>query len=515
MKLMMRSTIAPFRIGRWDATEKTKHIPMKNGIIIAAVFFLLSGACSEFLVVEPDRQVSIEEQFSTREGIDQAVNGMYYSLEAMSSSKIFFYADLVGGNFTFTPARNDRILEVPPALGIEQIYEFRDLERDSDMATFYENAYGIINEANLIIERVAEHPLLSSAEIDQVTAEALACRAYVHYLVAVVYAQNYSYTDDASHLGVVYNTSTITAGEDYPSRLTLAESYRLMKQDMQRALGLFGDRQALAYGPDHSWFNSTTASALMARMALQMNDWETAYALADSLIRFSGIALMDSAAYIAEWEQTEAPVSEIIFELSAPRTSDDGTVSSSVARDYFGYVNETNYNEFVASGDLLGLYDTADLRADMFLEVLLPTSVDGNIEILAYFFTKKFQDEPGTTVIRMSELYLIRAEAGARLGGSFGEGALADLNTIRTRAGLAPVDGSADLLEEIFLERRRELAFEGHLLFDLARYHRDIVRDQGCISTVCGLTYPSDYYVLPIPESSTTLNENMVQNDGY
>jgi hypothetical protein len=313
----------------------------------------------------------------------------------------------------------------------------------------------------------------------------------------------------------VYNTSTITAGEDYPSRLTLAESYGLMKSDMERALGLFGERQALSYGPDYSWFNSTTASALLARMALQMHDWETAYALADSLIQFSGIALMDSAAYIAEWEQPEAPVSEIVFELSAPRTSDDGSVSSSVAREYFGYVDATNYNEFVASGDLLALYDSSDVRSGMFLEVLLPTSVDGEIEILPYYFTKKFQDEPGTTVMRMSELYLVRAEAGVRLGDTYAGGALEDLNTIRTRAGLAALDESADLLEEIFLERRRELAFEGHLLYDLARYHKNIVRDQGCVSTVCGLTYPSDYYVLPIPESSTTLNENMEQNEGY
>ncbi|MDF1571939.1 MAG: RagB/SusD family nutrient uptake outer membrane protein [Bacteroidales bacterium] len=488
---------------------------MRNGIIIAVFILLLAGGCSEFLVVEPDRQVSIVEQFSTKAGIDQAVNGMYYSLEAICSGDIFFYADLIGGNVTFSPARNDYIVEVPPALGIEQIYEFRDLERDSDMAGFYADAYGIINEANLIIERVAEHPLLSSAEINQMTAEALACRAWAHYMVAIVYAQNYSYTADASHPGVVYNTSTITAGEDYPSRLTLAESYRLMKEDMERALGLFGDRQALSYGPGYSWFNTTTASALLARMALQMHDWETAYALADSLIQFSGLSVMDSAEYAAEWEQPEDPVSEIVFELSAPRTSDDGSVSSSVARDFFGYVDQTNYNEFVASGDLLALYDTSDIRSGMFLEVLLPTSVNGIVTDQPYFFTKKFQDEPGTTVMRMSELYLIRAEAGARLGGTFAEGALEDLNAIRTRAGLAQLDGSADLLEEIFLERRRELAFEGHLLYDLARYHKDIVRDRGCISSVCGLAYPSDYYVLPIPESSTTLNENMEQNEGY
>jgi hypothetical protein len=75
--------------------------------------------------------------------------------------------------------------------------------------------------------------------------------------------------------------------------------------------------------------------------------------------------------------------------------------------------------------------------------------------------------------------------------------------------------GYDNLLEEIFLERRRELAFENFLLFDIARYHKDVERDKGCIASVCTMPYPSDYYVLPIPEKTVLLNEFMQQNDGY
>lgn len=488
---------------------------MGRRIILSIICVFLLVSCSEFLVVEPEQQVSIVEQFSTKAGVHQAVNGFYYSLESIHSGKFFIYGDMVGGNLTFTPSKSDQIVEVPPRKNIEQVYEFRDLEEDSDYSTYYADVYEIINEVNLVIANVEDHPFLTPAEIDQITAEALACRGYAHYLAAIIYAQNYSFTSDASHPGIVYNTSVIIAGVDYPSRLSLAESYALMKADMEAALALFGSSQALPYGPSYSYFNPVTTAAVYAKMALQMNDWATAYRMADTVISHSGAVLMEKKEYIAEWEKEEDPVSEIIFELSAPRTSDEGTVSFSLAREFFGYVNPTNYTEFVASGDLLDLYDSADIRGGMFLEVMLPTSIDGETTDQPYFFTKKFQDDPGVPVCRLSEMHLIRAEAGARMGAAYEAGAIADLNVIRQRAGLEPLVGGAGLLEEIFMERRRELAFENFFFYDIARYHKDIVRDKGCISSVCNLPYPSDYYVLPIPASSVTLNENMQQNEGY
>jgi len=488
---------------------------MRNWIILIAILFLSLRSCSEFLVVEPDSQVSITEQFSTVEKVHQAVNGMYYSFEKLLAGKFYIYADLVGGNFAFAPSKTDYIIEVPPGRYIEQVYEFRDLEKDSDYAAFYANAYSVINEANLVIEQVTDHPLFTVEQVDQIKAEALACRAYVHYLIAIMYAQNYNYTSDASHPGIVYNTATVTAGEDYPERLTMAETWRLMQEDMQTALSMFGPDQALPYGPSHSYFNRLTTAAVYARMALQMNDWETAYWMADSVIVHSGVTLMEGDDYVVEWEKEEAPVSEIIFELSAPRTSDDGSVTFSVANAYFGYVDTENYKEFTASGDLLELYDSVDVRSRMFMEILLPTAVNEEVSDQPYYFTRKFQDDPGIPMIRLSEMYLVRAEAGTRMGGTEAAGALSDLNTIRERAGLAPAGADADLLEEIFLERRRELAFESILFYDIARYQKDIERDKGCISAVCNLSYPSDYYVLPIPESSVSLNENMIQNEGY
>ena len=212
-------------------------------------------------------------------------------------------------------------------------------------------------------------------------------------------------------LELYISNGTLVAGVDYPSRETMSKTYELLQDDLESALSLFGPDQALNYGPDYSYFNEMTTKALYARIALQMNDWTKALEYSDFIIENSGILLMDNMSYAQEWEKPEDPVSEIILEFSAPRTSDDGTVSSSVASEYYGFETLTNYNELVASGDLLDLYDTIDIRAGLFRVELLPTSINENITERPYYFTKKFQDDPGTTCIRISEMFLIRSEA--------------------------------------------------------------------------------------------------------
>lgn len=487
---------------------------MRHLILYILIAFTFGTSCKDFLTQEPYTQISINEQFESNKGVLQAVNGLYYSLEALLSDKLFYYADLQGGNITFSPSTTNHLVTIPANLNIENSYQFNDTELDSEFSAVYADAYKIINAANIILERVPDLSFLSEDEIHQIQAEALATRAFTHFLLTLLYAQQYGYTENASHPGIVYNTTTITAGVDYPARKTMAETYNLLKQDLNKALALFTNKQALDYGPATSYFNAITTQAVYARIANQMNDWETALYYADEVIRNSGVSLMDSANYIAEWEKPEEPVLEVILEFSAPRESTSSSVSSSVGASFFNYVSPTVYAKLVASGDLLQLYSTNDLRKNMFMEAFLPTSMNGVTVNKPYYFTKKFQDDPGTLCIRLSEMYLIRAEALARSNTDL-NAALNDLNTIRQRAGLTAIDQTENLLNEIFMERRRELAFEGHLFYDHARFKKDVVRNEGCLSTVCNLAYPSTHFVLPLPSKSITLNENMQQNEGY
>lgn len=473
---------------------------------LICLFLLIS--CNDFLKVEPGVQISINEQLSSKTGLKLALNGIYDDIESLLSSQTNVYADVQGGNITFTPIVTNKEITVPSA--IQNSYNFTDIAQESDYAGVYTSLYSIINQANIILKYFDTFAFLSQDEKNQLKAELLVIRAFSHYQLTLLFAQNYGLTSDASHLGIVYNTETLLIGVDFPSRKTMKETYNLLQADLDSALSLFTNNQFLA-GPSHSLFNKKTTEALYARIALQMNDCEKAFLYANTVITTSGIILTSKDNYVTEWEKEEDPISEIILEFSAPRTS-EGSVSQSISQ-WFNFGSNLNYARYVASNDLLDLYEANDIRKNMFIEQNLPTRVAGIEQNLPYYFTKKFQNGAGTTHIRLSEMYLIRAEANARLDKE--NDALNDLNLIRERANLTSLSSTTAILNEIFLERRRELAFEGHLIFDIVRFKKDIVRNKGCLATVCNLNYPSNFFVLPIPQTSIELNENIRQNEGY
>jgi hypothetical protein len=114
-------------------------------------------------------------------------------------------------------------------------------------------------------------------------------------------------------------------------------------------------------------------------------------------------------------------------------------------------------------------------------------------------------------------MYLIRAEAYARLGGVNEISGLNDLNTLRTAriSGYVPVIlTGAPLLQAIADERRKELTGEGHRFFDLKRTTRTINRTTNC-TNFCTLSSSDREWALPIPQSEMLANPNMVQNTGY
>ncbi|WP_170063271.1 RagB/SusD family nutrient uptake outer membrane protein [Polaribacter porphyrae] len=485
---------------------------MKKEYLHIITLLVLLISCDDFLEQEPNRQVSIDQQLSTKNGVLEAYNGIYRDIEGVFSGPFSTYADALGGNITFTPFGNELTVQIPSI--IDRTYNFNANEQDLNFESYYDDWYKIINETNIIIERMTGFDFLTSSELNQLRAELLTIRALAHYQVSIVFAQNYNFTADASHLGVIYNTSTLLAGVDFPARETMANTYNLIKADLDEALSLYENQQLLP-AVKTSYFSSISTKALYARIALQMNDWEKSKALASEVITSSGVTLLNTTNYISEWEKPIDPVSETIFEFTAPRNS-DGSVSSSISA-YFIFVGaSTTTNLFarnVASGDLLSLYNNQDIRRNMFLEEAISTNINGIISPQNYYFTKKFQDDAGTLFIRLSEMYLIRSEANARLNNT--ALALSDLNIIKERANLPALQNTNNLLEEIFLERRRELAFEGHLLFDIIRYKKDVERNLGCVSVTCNLSYPSDFFILPIPFNSIQLNQNIKQNEGY
>lgn len=491
--------------------QNFKEMKYSKYITLFILIFSLQS-CSDFLEQEPGTQTSIDELLQNKKGVITSLTGLYTELEAnVRSERFAVYADLQGGNIKFTPtASGTNRGQISPAGNVEQIYSFEDLALTSDFKPFYDGSYDIINQANLILEYT---PVLKDAteeEKKQIMAEAMTIRAYAHFLLAIVYSQNYNYTPDASHLGIVYNTQSIKAGIQYPARETAANTYNLIITDLKTAINNYSNTLVLS-GPTYSYFNINSTKALLARVYLQKSDWTNAYETANDVITNSGVELVEKDNYIPEWEKSDLPVSEILLEFSIPRDS-EGSANISMS-NYFGYTSATSYTKYVASDDLVNLYENSDLRKQLFLKQSLQTLVNGVLAPVNYNFTKKFQNNAGYVAFRLSEMYLIRAEAALETNRN--DIAMEDINIIRARANATVLTSTANLKEDILLERRKELCFEGHLFFDLVRNQKDISRNDGCISTSCSMTYPSLKFVLPIPTFNTNLNPNLQQNDSY
>jgi hypothetical protein len=138
--------------------------------------------------------------------------------------------------------------------------------------------------------------------------------------------------------------------------------------------------------------------------------------------------------------------------------------------------------------------------------LLASTVIGGATVTYGNLYSRSAQRDDPSYVLRLAEQYLIRAEARARQG-KLSE-AVADLNAVRTRAGLAGTDAvtAEQLLLAIENERKIEFAFEADRWFDLVR--------TGRAGTVLGVT-DQRRWLFPIPFNDLVADPDLVQNPGY
>lgn len=126
--------------------------------------------------------------------------------------------------------------------------------------------------------------------------------------------------------------------------------------------------------------------------------------------------------------------------------------------------------------------------------------------------------ECNNVVLRLSEVYLIAAEAGCKLGGDAAVQGLGYLNDIVKRGNPENEVTMADYtLDRVLDERSKELVGEGHRFFDLLRNGKTIIRKGGYHLPSVDEEVDWDFYkcVLPIPEDQFIFSPEMEQNPGY
>jgi hypothetical protein len=242
-----------------------------------------------------------------------------------------------------------------------------------------------------------------------------------------------------------------------------------------------------------------TASGFLARVYLQQGDYANALAKADKVIASGYYQLTPNVATPFRSKNSF----ESIFEIQQNDQTNAGTANDGLTTFYASPLNSG-----IGRGDVRienafrNLFEENDARrADLMYLGRKGTNAEG---VPTRYFTGKYMEYAANIpIIRLAEMYLIRAEANFRLGSAVGATPLEDINLIRARAGAT--EYTTLTLNQILLERQLELAFEGHRIHDIKRL-------KGTTGT---FAYNAPELVFPIPRRELDVNPNLVQNPGY
>ncbi len=440
-------------------------------LMMLAIFSLAS--CETFLDVQPRDEASDEVTIVDLGSAETALNGAYRSLASNGyyGTTFQFAIYLQGGELAWGDSRT-----------VNREFIQHDVRSDNEeVESAWVAIYNTINQANHIIAKV---PILPDQLIDGASRNRILGEAY--------FIRALAYFDLARTWGGVQLVLTPTESVDDTkgiSRSSLAETYAQVLRDLDEA------ESRLPTGVNRVRATKNTVWALKARFYLYQQDWEQAEFYASAVIEDPNYTLMKP--YSSWFANNVVGSRESVFETAYSNNNTNG--------------HRNNWQPPV-NGGVRRWFPT-----DEFISQLTDPAIGGGRKALVaqtpsgiWYGNLYYRNPPvdPSYVIRIAELYLIRAEARANLGGSRLVGALDDLNTIRDRAELKPDSASTKetLLLAIENERRFEFAFEPHRWFDLVR--------TGRADEVLNLTDP-DKYVLPIPIGQILIDPALEQNHGY
>lgn len=440
----------------------------KLGIVIM-IFFTVT-AC-DVLDVRPQNSIPANEAFKDKAGIERGILGSYVPFQYLGyyGRSYLILSDLAADNLDYT----DQSTSDYVAVDINNI-----LPANGKVGGIWTSAYEGINNANNVMSKIPG--MTDMTDIEKLTAlgELRFIRALNHFNLL-------------NYFGAIPVRLTPTIGTDGVNvpREPVNVVYDQIIDDLQFA------ETNLAKSNVKIRATKYAATALLARVYLYKGDYELAIAKASEVIQNNDYKLLPNYADIFAKDGSDETIFEIDFtELNRNRIAEENFPRALSAK-----------GEVIPNTRLVNAYTTGDERyaASFRLAGTLPYAV-------------KYDDlsvgQDNVIILRLAEMYLIRAEAEARKPtGADIDKIQDDLDVIRLRASLGATTATSigDLLVQIEQERRLEFAFEGHRWFDLVR--------TGRATALLPRVTNINKTLFPIPQSETLTNKHplMTQNPGY
>lgn len=430
-----------------------RKIKIQSILAAIAGLLLATGCSSSFLDTDPTDAVS-SEKVPVPENAEALVNGAWYNLFDYSST----YANI---GYRALQCLDDMMASdvvSRPKYGFNSSYQFDDIAISSNSRTEFAwyLMYKTIDNCNTALSIKGD-----SEELRKAQGQALALRAFCYLHLVQHYQFTYLKDKDAPCVPIYTepsNNTTVPKGKS-----TVAQAYQRIFEDLALAQDYLknyvrsGDNQK--FKPDLAVVNG-----LLARAYLLTGQWEEAakaaasarkdYSLMTTTAEYEGFNNISNQEWI--WGFPQIP-------------------SQSDASYNFYYLDATYvgaYSSFMADPHLKDTFVEGDIRLPLFQWMR-----EG------YLGYKKFHmradDTADLVLMRAAEMYLIEAEANVRDGMKLSQ-AVIPLNTLRNARGVVDYDVAGksreDVINEILLERRRELWGEGFGITDILRTQKAVER---------------------------------------
>lgn len=447
------------------------------------VFLFLSVSCDSIAVDEPNFQLTGTSVFDNDATAEATVLGIYSNMmsgNAMASGggqSITLLAGLSADelvNYSFNTTQGE-------------FYNNALLPSNSWIELYVWNAaYSYIYGANAVVEGLKESPGVTGAVAERLKGEARFIRAFCYFYLLNLFGD------------VPLVMSTDYKASRGMSRTLAEEVYKQAITDLLAAQELLpGDYSV--YGGERSRPCLWTAKALLARVYLYREAWPEAEAEATAVIENTTQYQLLPDLNTVFLKNSEESIWQLMPVAPGINT-----------REGSHFILTGRPASVALDSGFPAIFEPGDRRKTDWIEEI---AVAGE----TFYYPFKYKIDAGnvlteySTVLRLAEQYLVRAEARARQGNI--TGAQHDLNVVRNRAGLDNTTAvtQAALLDAIMHERRTELFTEwGHRWFDLKRTGRA----SSVLGTLKQGWQDSDKFY-PLPQKELQNNPNMVQNEGY
>lgn len=451
---------------------------------------LLLGSCKKQLDQNDPDVISEANAFKTFEHVQYGVNAAFQRYGAYASD--MYKSALVSDEAKLG-------IDNAGQGALEYRYQYSaDVTTGGSVIAGYYDYYSLIDQVNRVLPKIdiVETPTNLIPRKDIVRGHLLGLRALAHFGLLQSFCKNYNASDP---LGIPIMLESNSLAK--PARATMGAVMVQIEKDLSDAKALVPAATPANF--TDTVLNKVNIAAYQARIALYKGDYQSAVTYATEVITSNVKPLVSGTDFSGIW--TDENKNETLFRI---RYLTDATIGS--------LWTTTNSLVYIAPSDkLISTFVDDDVRKETFIG----TSSGKN------YVNKFYTSSRGGRIVdlkacRTAEMYLIRAEAYAKLSTPNLAAGTADLNFLRGKRITGYVDESfvsaADLITAVLNERFKELCFEGFRLYDLKRNNLPVQRNASDASPAWQtLPAGSFRFVMPIPQAELLANPNMTQNEGY